>query len=83
MTFALNQMVDTGFVDARFAGANAETLAGNYIDEAGLDTYLAGAPYSMSAATLASMTVNDKLYAARMGQDLLSFGNLGTTSGMC
>jgi hypothetical protein len=82
MTYALNQMVDTGFTDARHVGATTEALTGNYIDEAGLDTALAGAPFSISAANLASMTINDKIYALRMASDPLSFGTAGTTSGM-
>jgi hypothetical protein len=82
MTYALNQLLEVQITDARFVGANAESLTGDYKDEATLDTALAGAPFSLSAATLASMTVNDKIYAVRMASDALSFGTPGTTSGM-
>jgi hypothetical protein len=83
MTFALSQVLDQNFTDARFVGANAESLNGDYRDESTLDLALAAAkPTTYTAAVLAVMTVNDKVYAFRMESDLASFGTPGTTSGM-
>jgi hypothetical protein len=83
MTYGLNQLVDLQITDARFVGANAESLNGDYRDEATLDTALAAASApTFTAAVLAQMTQNDKVYALRMYADPLSFGTPGTTSGM-
>jgi len=83
MTFALNQLLEVQFTDARFVGANAESVNGDYRDEATLDTALkAAAVATFTDPVLATMTSNDKIYALRVYADLLSFGTPGTTSGM-
>jgi hypothetical protein len=80
MTYALSQVLDQNFTDARFVGSNAESLTGDYRDEATLDTVLNGANGAYyTAALLATMTTNDKIYAFRMHSDPLSFGTPGTT----
>jgi hypothetical protein len=82
MTLALNQLLDVQITDARFVGANAESLNGDYRDEATLDTALIAASVTTyTAAVLASMTINDKIYALRMFADPLSFSTPGTTTG--
>jgi uncharacterized protein YbcC (UPF0753/DUF2309 family) len=83
MTLGLNQLLEVQITDARFVGANAESLNGDYRDEATLDAALiAAAAGTYNATVLASMTTNDKIYALRIYADPLSFGTPGTTTGV-
>lgn len=67
--------VDLGFVDKRRSGSQTATTplgtAANYADQTSLDTRLfAISATSYSASRLNSMTVNDKIYALRLNDDL-------------
>jgi immune inhibitor A len=63
---ALNQLAGVQFTDARFTGGNAETLTGDYKDEATIDSALTTANSGYyTAARLATMSLNDKVFALR------------------
>jgi PKD repeat protein len=62
----MNQLSGAQFTDARFTGANAETLTGDYKDEATIDAALTTANGTyFTAARLATMGLNDKVFALR------------------
>jgi len=67
MTTALGGGIQTDFIDARRTPTGASPLSANYADEAALNSALNSAGYS--AADIAAMTVNDKIYATRLAND--------------
>jgi hypothetical protein len=67
--------VDLGFVDKRRSGAMSDatplSTVANYASSSTLDARLTAiSATSYSASRLNSMTVNDKIYAVRLNDDL-------------
>lgn len=84
MTYSRNSLAEVQFVDATNVGATTAGLTGNYRDESAIDTALMADPTlgAYFTANVSSMPLNDKVYALRLLKDPLSFGTVGTTSGM-
>lgn len=76
---ALNQFVDNQFTTVRHKGSIVSQLNGLYTTENALDTQLTNfdAAY-YTAERLAGMTMNDKIFATRIHQELDGGDGLGT-----
>ena len=81
MVYATNALQEFQFTDARLVGSSTTVLTSTYKDENTLDALLvtANAAY-YTAAVLATMTVNDKIFAVRSHNDAAGFMPSGTTT---
>jgi hypothetical protein len=80
--YAHNTLVDAQFVDARNVGAIIDVLAGDYTTETAMDVELATANAAYyTAARLATMSINDKIFALRNAVDGAGFLPSGVNTG--
>lgn len=78
--FATSPQPDASVVDARLVGSKTTVLAAVYKDEAALDTAITA---SVGSGNLSSLSMNDKVFAARsLAADKAGWQPGGTVTGI-